>query len=117
MRKKYIVIAFAGAVLLSSCDSQKPEFEAIDNRNKVIQCTVSGNPILIKVKQGSLDAELQFAKKKFNANLLEVKDFYQIIMRFDPTIGQLKINRAATELTQVMGSQENIGACTTVLQP
>lgn len=106
-----------GVIAVTGCDVQKPEFAPIDNQNKVIQCTVSGNPVLITVKQGLLDAELQYAEKKFNANLLEVKDFYQIIMRFDPTIGQLKINRAANELTQVLGSRENIGACTTVLQP
>jgi hypothetical protein len=49
-------------------------------------------------------------------NLLEVKDFYQIIMRFDPNIGQLKINKASTELIQLRDAQERIEPCLTELK-
>jgi hypothetical protein len=44
-------------------------------------------------------------------NLLEVKDFYQILMRFDPQIGQLKINKMGNELTQVKAGNEQAATC------
>ena len=49
-------------------------------------------------------------------NLLEVKDFYQILMRFDPQIGQLKMNKMGNELTQVKNSNEQVSTCVAELK-
>ena len=49
-------------------------------------------------------------------NLLEVKDFYQILMRFDPQIGQLKINKMGNELTQVKSGNEQVSTCVAELK-
>jgi hypothetical protein len=63
-----------------------------------------------------LDANLFLGAKEIRVNLLEVKDFYQILMRFDPQIGQLKINKAGTELIQLRQAQERTESCTTELK-
>jgi hypothetical protein len=68
------------------------------------------------ITQGSLDASLLYEGKEIKVNLLEVKDFYQILMRFDPQIGQLKINKAGNELTQVKGGTEQTTACVAELK-
>ena len=99
------------ALLLWACDSSEPRFEAINSQNKQIQCTLNGSPIKLEITKGSLDANLFLADKEIKVNLLEVKDFYQILMRFDPSIGQLKINKAGTELIQLREAQERTEPC------
>jgi len=101
------------ALTLWGCDSQIPKIEAIDSQTKTLSCSLNGGPITIEIIKGSLDASLLFEGKEIKVNLLEVKDFYQILMRFDPRIGQLKINQLGTELTQVKSGNEKITACTT----
>jgi hypothetical protein len=101
------------APLLWACDSSEPRFEAINSQNKQIQCTLNGSPIKLEITKGSLDAKLFLAGKEIKVNLLEVKDFYQILMRFDPNLGQLKINKAGTELIQLREAQERIESCLT----
>ena len=101
------------ALTLWGCDSQIPKIEAIDSQTKTLSCSLNGGPITIEIIKGSLDASLLFEGKEIKVNLLEVKDFYQILMRFDPRIGQLKINQLGTELTQVKNGNEKITACTT----
>ncbi len=100
------------ALTLWGCDSQAPKIEAIDSQTKTLSCSLNGGPITIEIIKGSLDASLLFEGKEIKVNLLEVKDFYQILMRFDPRIGQLKINQLGTELTQVKNGNEKITACT-----
>jgi hypothetical protein len=100
------------ALLLWGCDGA-PAVEAINSQNKVIQCTLNGSPLKLEITKGSLDANLFLADKEIKVNLLEVKDFYQILMRFDPNIGQLKINKAGTELIQLRDAQERIEPCLT----
>jgi hypothetical protein len=103
-------------LLLLGCDAGGPVLEAINSQNKSIQCTLNASPLRIDVTKGSLDANLFLGDKEIRVNLLEVKDFYQILMRFDPQIGQLKINKAGTELIQLRKAQERIESCSTELQ-
>ena len=100
------------ALTLWGCDSQAPKIEAINSQTKTLSCSLNAGPITIEIIKGSLDASLLFEGKEIKVNLLEVKDFYQILMRFDPRIGQLKINQLGTELTQVKNGNEKITACT-----
>ena len=104
------------ALVLWGCDASGPTVEAINSQNKVIQCTLNGNPLKLDITKGSLDANLFLADKEIKVNLLEVKDFYQILMRFDPNIGQLKINKVGTELIQLREAQERIEACSMQLK-
>ena len=71
---------------------------------------------MLEIVKGSLDTNLFLADKEIKVNLLEVKDFYQILMRFDPNVGQLKINKAGTELIQLRESQERIETCSMQLK-
>jgi hypothetical protein len=103
-------------LLLMGCGPQSPKIEVIDNQTKTLTCSLNGNPISIAITKGSLDASLLYGDKEIKANLLEVKDFYQIIMRFDPQIGQLKINKLGNELTQVKGGNEQVTACVAELK-
>ena len=112
MRLRHLCLSLI-ALLLWACDSSEPKFEAINNQDKQIQCTLNGSPIKLEITKGSLDANLFLANKEIKVNLLEVKDFYQILMRFDPSIGQLKINKAGTELIQLREAQERTEPCST----
>ena len=103
-------------LLLTGCDSQAPKIEAIDKQSKTLTCSLNGDPISIAITKDSLDASLLYGGKEIKANLLEVKDFYQIIMRFDPQIGQLKINKLGNELTQVKSGNEQVTACVAELK-
>ena len=103
-------------LFLWGCDAGKPTFEAINSQNKIIQCTLNGSPLKLEITKGSLDANLFLADKEIKVNLLEVKDFYQVLMRFDPEIGQLKINKAGTELIQLRKAQERTESCSTELK-
>ncbi len=115
MRLKYISLCLF-PLFLWGCDVVGPTVEALDSHNKVITCALNGSPLTIAITKGSLDANLFLADKEINVNLLEVKDFYQILMRFDSNIGQLKINKAGTELIQLRDSQERKESCTTQLK-
>ncbi len=110
MRLRHLCLSLI-ALLLWGCDSSEPKFEAINSQNKRIQCTLNASPIELEITKGSLDANLFLADKEIKVNLLEVKDFYQILMRFDPSIGQLKINKAGTELIQLREARERIESC------
>jgi len=103
-------------LLLLGCDAGGPILESINSQNKSIQCTLNASPLRIEITKGSLDANLFLGAKEIRVNLLEVKDFYQILMRFDPQIGQLKINKAGTELIQLRQAQERTESCTTELK-
>ena len=111
MHPKWALSSVMLMLLLTGCDSQAPKIEAIDKQSKTLTCSLNGDPISIAITKGSLDASLLYGGKEIKANLLEVKDFYQIIMRFDPQIGQLKINKIGNELTQVKGGNEQVTTC------
>ena len=115
MHLKYLHLCLAPLLLLG-CDSGGPVLESINSQNKSIQCTLNASPLRIDITKGSLDANLFLGGKEMKVNLLEVKDFYQILMRFDPEIGQLKINKAGTELIQLHKAQERTESCSTELK-
>jgi hypothetical protein len=116
MRTQGILISFLLTLALWGCDAEAPKIEAIDSQSKVLKCTLNGSPIQILITKGSLDANLLYEGKELKVNLLEVKDFYQILMRFDPQIGQLKINKMGNELTQVKGGNEQVSTCVAELK-
>ncbi len=103
-------------LLLTGCDSQTPKIEAIDSQTKTLSCSLNGSPLKIEITKGSLDAVLLYEGKESKINLLEVKDFYQIIMRFDPQIGQLKMNKLGNELIQVKVGNERVTTCVAELK-
>ena len=103
-------------LLLWGCDTSGPALESINSQSKSIQCTLNASPLRIDITKDSLDANLFLVGKEIRVNLLEVKDFYQILMRFDPEIGQLKINKAGTELIQLRKAQERTESCSTELK-
>jgi len=115
MRLKYLCLCLF-TLLLWGCDAGRPSFEAINSQNKIIQCTLNGSQLKLEITKGSLDANLSLADKEIKVNLLEVKDFYQILMRFDSNIGQLKINKAGTELIQLREAKERIETCSLELK-
>jgi hypothetical protein len=115
MHFKHLLSCLA-PLLLWGCDAGGPSFEAINSQNKAIQCTLNGSPLRLEITKGSLDANLFLANKEIKVNLLEVKDFYQVLMRYDPNIGQLKINKAGTELIQLREAQERTESCATELK-
>lgn len=115
MRLKHLCLCLVSLVLWG-CDAGGPAVEAINSQNKVIKCTLNGTQLKLEITKGSLDANLFLADKEIKVNLLEVKDFYQILMRFDPNIGQLKINKAGTELIQLREAQERIEVCSIELK-
>ena len=115
MRLRYFYLSLL-ALILWGCDAGGPSLEAINNQNKIFLCTLNGSPLTLEITKGSLDANLFLVDKEIKVNLLEVKDFYQILMRFDPNIGQLKINKAGTELIQLREAQERIESCSTQLK-
>ena len=116
MKAKTAFISLILTVVLCGCDAQGPKIEAIDSQSKTLSCSLNGSPTQIFITKGSLDASLLYDGKEMKANLLEVKDFYQIIMRFDPQIGQLKINKLGNELTQLKSGNEKVTTCITELK-
>ena len=116
MRTQGSLISLLLTLALWGCDAQAPKVEAIDSQGKTLSCSLNGSPIQIFITKGSLDAGLLYEGKEIKVNLLEVKDFYQILMRFDPQIGQLKINKMGNELTQVKGSNEQVSTCVAELK-
>jgi hypothetical protein len=116
MRTQGVLISLLLTLALWGCDAQAPKIEAIDSQSKVLTCSLNGSPIQIGITKGSLDANLLYEGKELKVNLLEVKDFYQILMRFDPQIGQLKINKPGNELTQVKSGNEQVSTCVAELK-
>ena len=116
MNAKAAFISVVLALVLCGCDAQGPTIEAIDNQSKTLSCSLNGSPAQILITKGSLDAILLYEGKEIKVNLLEVKDFYQIIMRFDPQIGQLKINKIGNELTQLKSGNEQVTTCVAELK-
>ncbi|MBU3607321.1 hypothetical protein [Polynucleobacter nymphae] len=116
MRTQELLISILLSLALWGCDSQAPKVEAIDSQSKVLTCSLNGSPTQIGITKGSLDANLLYEGKELKVNLLEVKDFYQILMRFDPQIGQLKINKMGNELTQVKSGNEQVSTCVAELK-
>jgi hypothetical protein len=111
VNEKAAFISILLALALWGCDAQGPKVEAIDSQSKTLSCSLNGSPAQILIAKGSLDAILLYEGKEIKVNLLEVKDFYQILMRFDPQIGQLKINKMGNELTQLKSGNEKITTC------
>ena len=111
MKARTALISTVLILVLCGCDAQAPKIEAIDSQSKTLSCSLNGNPAQILITKGSLDASLVYEDKELKVNLLEVKDFYQILMRFDPQIGQLKINKMGNELTQLKSGNEKITTC------
>ena len=116
MNAKAAFISVVLTLVLWGCDAQGPTIEAIDNQSKTLSCSLNGSPAQILIAKGSLDAILLYEGKEIKVNLLEVKDFYQIIMRFDLQIGQLKINKMGNELTQLKGGNEQVTTCVAELK-
>jgi len=116
MKAKTAFISLILTVVLCGCDAHGPKIEAIDSQSKTLSCSLNGSPTQLLISKGSLDASLLYDGKEMKANLLEVKDFYQIIMRFDPQIGQLKINKLGNELTQLKSGNEKVTTCITELK-
>jgi len=116
MNAKAALISVVLTLVLCGCDAQGPKIEAIDSQSKTLSCSLNGSPIQILITKGSLDASLLYEGKEIKVNLLEVKDFYQILMRFDPQIGQLKINKMGNELTQVKSGNEQVATCVAELK-
>jgi hypothetical protein len=116
MRTQRVLISLLLTLTLWGCDAQAPKVEAIDSQSKTLTCSLNGSPIQIFITKGSLDASLLYDGKEIKANLLEVKDVYQILMRFDPQIGQLKINKVGNELTQVKAGNEQMSTCVAELK-
>jgi hypothetical protein len=113
MSPKGVFICLTLTLTLWGCDSQAPKIAAIDSQSKILTCTLNASPLKIVITKGSLDAGLLYEGKELKVNLLEVKDFYQILMRFDPHIGQLKINKLGNELIQLKSGDEQIATCAT----
>jgi hypothetical protein len=111
MRTQGVLFSLLLTLALWGCDTQAPKVEAIDSQSKTLSCSLNGSPIQILITKGSLDASLLYQGKEIKVNLLEVKDFYQILMRFDPQIGQLKMNKMGSELTQVKNGSEQTTTC------
>jgi hypothetical protein len=116
MRTQELFLGLLLTLTLWGCDAQAPKVEAINSQSKTLSCSLNGSPIQILITKGSLDANLLYEGKELKVNLLEVKDFYQILMRFDPQIGQLKINKAGNELTQVKAGNEQVAICVAELK-
>jgi len=111
MNVRGVFLSLMLTLVLWGCDSQAPKIEVIDSQAKTLTCSLNGSPLKIEITKSSLDAAMFYEGKESKINLLEVKDFYQIIMRFDPQIGQLKINKMGNELTQLKSGIEQVATC------
>jgi len=111
MRTQWVLFSLLLTLTLWGCDAQTPKVEAINSQSKTLSCSLNGSPIQLLITKDSLDASLLYKGKEIKVNLLEVKDFYQILMRFDQQIGQLKMNKIGNELTQVKNGSEQTMAC------
>jgi len=101
-------------LFLPACNEQAPKSVSIEDRSKTIHCILNEKNLEIVISKGSLTANFLYGGKTSLVNLLKFKDTYQILMKFDPQIGQLKINQEGTKLTQFVNQQEKHTACKTI---
>lgn len=114
MRLHYLLLQIFFLLFLVGCNEQQAKTVSIEEQSKTIQCTLNDQTLEIEVSKGSLNANFIYAGKKSLVNLLKFQDTYQILMKFDPQIGQLKINQEGTKLTQFVNQQEKHTACKTI---
>jgi hypothetical protein len=101
-------------LFLTACNEQPPKSVSIEDRSKTINCILNDQNLEIVISKGTLTANFIYDGKSSLVNLLKFKDTYQILMKFDPQIGQLKINQLGTELTQFINQQKIRTACKTI---
>ena len=101
-------------LFLTACNEQAPKSVSIEDRSKTIHCILNDQTLEILISKDSLTANFIYDGKTSLVNLLKFKDTYQILMKFDPQIGQLKINQDGTELTQFINQQEKRTSCKTI---
>jgi hypothetical protein len=99
---------------LVGCNEQLEKSVSIEDRSKTIHCILNEKNLEIVISKSSLTANFIYDGKTSLVNLLKFKDTYQILMKFDPQIGQLKINQDGTELTQFINQQEKRMSCKTI---
>jgi hypothetical protein len=116
MRLLHLLLHISFLLFLVGCNEQRAKSVSIEDRSKTINCTLNDQTLEIEVSKGSLNANFIYEDKKSLVNLLKFQDTYQILMKFDPQIGQLKINQEGTELTQFINQQEKRTACKTILR-
>jgi hypothetical protein len=114
MRLHYLLLQIFFLLFLAGCNEQRAKTVSIEEQSKTIQCTLNDKTLEIVVSKGSLNANFIYEDKKSLVNLLKFQDTYQILMKFDPQIGQLKINQEGTELTQFINQQEKRTVCKTI---
>lgn len=114
MRLLHLLLHISFLLFLVGCNEQLAKSVSIEDRSKTINCTLNDQTLEIEVSKGSLNANFIYEGKKSLVNLLKFQDTYQILMKFDPQIGQLKINQLGTELTQFINQQEKRTACKTI---
>lgn len=114
MRLPYLFTHFFFLFFLIGCNEQL-KIEPIEGQSKTIVCSLNNQVLEIEISKGSLNANLTYAGRKSLVNLLKFQDAYQILMKFDSQIGQLKFNQAGTELIQFLNQQEKRTSCKTIL--
>ncbi len=116
MRFYYLVLQISFLLFLTGCNEQREKTKSIEEQSKTISCTLNDKALEIAISKGSLTANFIYDGKTSLVNLLKFQDTYQILMKFDPQIGQLKINQTGTELTQLVNQQEKRASCKTIIQ-
>jgi len=116
MRFYYLVLQISFLLFLTGCNEQREKTKSIEEQSKTISCTLNDKALKIAISKGSLTANFIYDGKTSLVNLLKFQDTYQILMKFDPQIGQLKINQTGTELTQLVNQQEKRASCKTIIQ-
>ncbi len=114
MRSLYLYLNFFFVLFLIGCNGQLVKSESIEEHSKKIHCALNSQILEIEISKGSLNANFIYEGKKSLVNLLKFQDTYQILMKFDPEVGQLKINQAGTELTQFKNQKETRTSCKTI---
>ncbi len=116
MRLQNSILSALFFLFLVSCDVHQTKAQLIEAQTKIINCTLNGSPLGIEISKGSLNANFIFEGKKELVNLLKFQDNYQILMKYEAQIGQLKINQAGTELTQLLNKKEIRTTCKTIIR-
>jgi len=115
MRLLLLITHFSVLLFLVGCNEQLGKTELLEGQDKKIICKLNDQALEIEISKGSLNANLIYEGKKSLVNLLKFQDTYHILMKFDPQIGQLKLNQAGTELIQFLNQQEKRTSCETIL--
>jgi hypothetical protein len=110
MRFYYLVLQISFLLFLTGCNEQREKTKSIEEQSKTISCTLNDKALEIAISKGSLTANFIYDGKTSLVNLLKFQ------MKFDPQIGQLKINQTGTELTQLVNQQEKRASCKTIIQ-